>query len=364
MKLYIVFLSVFCFNAFSSGIKSFEVYQQNPNLIENDIKKIEDLNAKNQNNLTTSALNNLKLISDYLSFNENELMMDSLISQSKEVGWKNTEVRAIELKDLCENPQTLDKTKCVEKLEELSHFVGDSNLSDSNKLAIQTFCREFKKQFLIKTQVNDDFIKEFNKNVGEINLAYFRIKPMEAEKIVAEIPKPVIVKNQGFTEIYTKYSNKIFIGFASLAGLLLISHAASLLIARHRMKSFYSTLFMAAKKGNVNLRIFGKFNYSDLYKLKKIERTLSRFINHSKVISPKFEMRIKERSNALVLDLEYFSNKSIDSILNTNLGSPLTVNFEELSKIVEQIDSELVITNKINNHGDVLKSNIIISLSH
>lgn len=362
MKFFLIILfSLATSNIFAVDFKNFDEYKKNDALLTSDIERLESLNGQNHDQLYADTINQYRLLLLNYERINSPLSLEAFVTDATENGWIATATKSQNLVSVCEGHE-IDRSKCLDELNQLKLFVSGSKLRIENKDSINSFIDNYIADSTQLAVFDEKFISSFNENSKLINLRIAPVKTAPAMTVkITPVKKvaPLLRRVVGITV------EKSYWEYLYASGSLLFFISALIFYKRKKklksLKAFYGRIFHIARKNKMEIKFFGYMDFSGLSVIRKIEKPFLESIQYSKSLAPLAHVKFKTQKNVLKVETLFFSNRSILGFMEKE-AEVLREKLENLQQAVSACGGELIYSNNFNTNGEIVNSNLTINL--
>lgn len=367
MKLIITLCIFYSVNIYASEFKKFEDYKHNKTLLQNDIIRLNALEHEKHLPLYQETLAQYKTLMQNYDRINSRLSLEQFSKSASESGWKEAAGKALELIPVCESEQS-DYSTCAQMLSQIHLNDAESNAAPQSKAATKELLADYIEETNFLEVFDKEFITKFNENAKALNQTNTQINPSPAVELkpVKKIPKPIPVE--------VPQENINWEDYIPVAGGILI---VSLLIfaivfvyknkkkKSEAIKTFYTNIFEVAQLSNREIKLFGHMDFLNLQAFSSIEKPFLETIVYSKPLAPMAHIIFNGTKKILKVDILFHSNQSVIELINFNENNEthyLREAVKELEHTIGDMGGELTYVNNFNLQGEIINSNLSISL--
>ena len=320
-----------------------------------------DLPAKDRDDLEKLKQNLIEIKSHFIAYNDSN-GLEKAIALSSNKGWSATNSFLNKIQTSCSIAENMEKD-CFIELSNFDNFVATRAISQSDKEALLQLMATYAKFSEAKIVLNDSFenttdklLKNYNSSFlkEERPLATISLTPSGTIKsdVVKPMP-PAIEKMDSHGEVEDISMVNLYkyhlIGFFSV--LVAFTFYRRSTGKKRELKSFYSNIFISAKKKKLKARIFGNVNPGNIVKIKKIKKPFLALLDSSTLLNANLDVKIRNRGKKVVIDTVLHVQKPIQELSSMDTYSSFANELEAIEKSLHDFGGELSITNTFDNEG-------------
>jgi hypothetical protein len=348
---------------------SFKVLTQDMDKLNHKILKTEhilsrELPEKERDDLEKLKQNLIDIKSHFIAYNDSK-GLEIAIALSEKKGWVTTNSLLHKIQTSCSIVENMEKD-CFVELSNFDKFVVTRAISQSDKETLLNLMATYAKFSEAKLVLNDSFenttnelLKNYNSSFlkEEKPLATVSLAPAGTMKsdVVKKIPSAVEkVESSDSAEVIKmallyKYHLVGFIG--ALVALVAFTFFRRSSGKKRELKSFYSGIFISAKKKKLKARIFGNVNPGNIVKIRKIKMPFLALLDSSTIFNANLDVKIRNRGKKVVIDTVFHVQKTIQELSSIEAYSSFAKELEEIERSLHHFGGELSITNTFDNEG-------------
>lgn len=327
----------------------------------------KDALLQDKNDIQLTAINKISSDSELLQVRLQEIYdnygyltnfqsAEKLKIKFNEFGWKNLERMSTGLIDSCERAKEYEI--CLKKIEEMTLFVFQSNLSEEHKLDVTSELDYYKLQTQSVFKFNSKYEERFNSLVEKYNNEVHQI---------SLVKKPVVLTKDSIQSSFLKTENlPRFNGEFYFQVLIALLFFAILLVSR-KMKSikfrknYYSSFFKISPVSGLQVRMFGIISTKAIKKLSKFSKDLIVIFSRKKLFFGELHFRFKENANVIKLETCLYSKDPIQVYYDETSGETSS-KFKKLVSDIEEAGGEVILSTQFDGAGNIVSSKFDIYL--
>lgn len=345
---------------------SFKVLTQDMDKLNHKILKTEhilsrDLPEKERDDLEKLKQYLTEIKSHFMAYNDSK-GLDIAIALTEKKGWIETNSFLHKIQTSCSIEENLEKD-CFVELSNFDNFVATRALSQSDKETLLNLMATYAKFSEAKLVLNNKFenvtnelLKNYNSSFlkEERPLATVSLAPAGTMKSDIVKKSPLIEKkvesndSVGDINMFLAYKYHLMGIVGALVALTFYRRSSG---KKRELKSFYSSIFITAKKKRLKARIFGNVNPGNVVKVRKIKKSLLALLDSSTVFNANMDVKIRNRGKKIVIDTVFHVQKTIQELSSMDAYSSFARELEEIEKSLHDFGGELSITNTFDNEG-------------
>lgn len=333
----------------------------NHKILKTELILSREIPEKDRDDLEKLKQNLINIKSNFIAYNDSE-GLDKAMALTVTKGWMTTNSFLNKIKISCSNIEKMEKD-CFIDLSNFDKFVATRAISLIDKETLLSLMATYAKFSEAKIVLNDSF-----ENVTDELLKNYKNSFLKEEKplvmvsltppgtmkseIVKTIPQPIKkIKNKDYVEAI----NMAYLYKYHLLGFFIVLTAFSIYARsvgqKKELMSFYSNIFISAKKKRLKARIFGHINRRNIAKIRKINRPFLALLDSSTILNTNLDVKFKNRGNKVVIDTVLHVQKPIQELSSMDTYSLFAKELEVFEKSLHDFGGEFSITNTFDNEG-------------
>jgi len=320
-----------------------------------------DLPTKDRDDLEKLKQNLIEIKSHFIAYNDSK-GLEKAMALAQKKGWVVTTSFLNKIQTSCSIVENMEKD-CFLELSNFDKFVASRAISQSDKETLLDLMATYAKFSEAKIVFNESFesstdqlLKNYNSSFlkEERPLATVSLAPPGTMRpdVVKKIP-PAAKKLKGhdyFEVINVAHLYKYHVmGFISILVAFIFYRRSS--GKKREMKSFYSNIFISAKKKKLKARIFGNVNSGNIVKIRKIKGPFLELLASTTILNANLDVKIRNRGKKVVIDTILHVQKPIQELSSIDGNSLFANELEVIEKTLHDFGGELSITNTFDNEG-------------
>jgi len=343
----------FSINISAAEFKTYSEYIRNKELLIADISRIEKIEALKKDSFYTETKEQLQILLTNFDLINAHIGLKTLSSDAKTNGWLEIDEKVGEALLVCDGDNK-DHKLCLNEINELIVFVSKSTLKSESKEIIKNLLENYFSEENSLASFDSVFISSLNQNIEKVNLAQ---APPQLPKPKVVVPPPMPQEPASEDYDLTYFGGAILI---LLVGLMYYFDRKKKLKLK-TVKMFYKSLFEAARACKREIKIFGTLSFEGHRVFKEIEKPFLDTIILTQVYSPLAHIIFKPQKKILEVEILFHSQHSLLEFMEKE-SNLLEAKIEELQKAVTSFDGDIFYNKNLNDQGEIINSNIVISL--
>lgn len=350
-----------CFGEDSFKDLTHDMDKLNHKILKTEHILSRDLPAKDRDDLEKLKQNLIEIKSHFKAYNDSN-GLETAITLSSNKGWSATNSFLNKIKTSCSTAENMEKD-CFVELSNFDKFIVTRAISQSDKETLLNLMATYAKFSEAKIVLNDTFENTTDQLLKNYNSSFLKEeRPLATVSLApAGSMKPDALKT--IPPAVDKMESSDFAEAINLANLYKY-HVLGLIIVlvaftfyrrssgnKRVLKSFYSNIFISAKKKRLKARIFGNVNPGNVVKIKEIKKPFLALLDSSTLLNANLDVKIRNRGQKVVIDTILHVQKPIQEFSSMDAYSSFAIELGAIEKSLHDLGGELSITNTFDNEG-------------